>query len=227
MPSIWNINSPTIDPPNATLTPPPSSMVFLFRSGSLRSKLHLIFKATRQHARNLALFAFLYKSCMLALRRLSPSRKEHAYDALISGALGGYAVFGRGRSSVNQQIVIYVLARVVLALFKLAVMDKADPIFTTGGGTGVYGGAREGVGMGRRPGPLVGWIKKGRRAARRNAWPVFASVSWALVMYLYQWYPEALQPSMRSSMTYMWVFSVSLRHCLLLSFPALLDAECY
>ena len=39
------------------------------------------------------------------------------------------------------------------------------------------------------------------------AWPVFASVSWAMVMYLFRHYPEDLQPSLRSSMNYIYVQS--------------------
>jgi hypothetical protein len=39
----------------------------------------------------------------------------------------------------------------------------------------------------------------------RNAWPAFASLSWAMVMYLFRWHPENVQPSLRSSMHYMWV----------------------
>ena len=40
----------------------------------------------------------------------------------------------------------------------------------------------------------------------KNGWPVFASLSWAMVMYIFRWHPEAVQSSLRSSMSYMWVF---------------------
>jgi Tim17/Tim22/Tim23/Pmp24 family len=109
-------------------------MVFLFRSGTyvvsdrpanqalsafivtltigqslrFREKIYLILKATRQHARNLASFAVIYKSSMLLLRMLNPTRpgKEGRYDTFLAGLLGGYTVFGRGRQgSVNQQVV--------------------------------------------------------------------------------------------------------------------------
>jgi len=60
---------------------------------------------------------------MFLLRRLSSStRKERSSDSFFAGLLGGYLVFGRGdQGTVNQQIVIYVFARVVLALAKLSV----------------------------------------------------------------------------------------------------------
>lgn len=145
----------------------------------------MILKATRQHSRNLATFAVIYKSSLLALRHLSPlnSGKEGRYDTFLAGLIGGYAVFGRGKgaqSSVNQQISIYVFARVVLALAKLSVQPSGPlgkPLLPDGGGK-----------------------------ITKNAWPVFASLSWAFVMYLYRWHPDTIQPSLRSSMKYMYVY---------------------
>jgi hypothetical protein len=49
-----------------------------------------------------------------------------------------------------------------------------------------------------------------RRTVMRNGWPAFASLSWAMVMYLFRWHPETVQSSLRSSMSYMWVFVVFL-----------------
>lgn len=83
-------------------------------------------------------------------------------------------------SSVNQQIVVYVFARVVLALARLAVKP---------------GG----------PGALP-WVSEEARSARvsHHAWPVFASLSWAMVMHLFRRHPEELQSSLRGSMTYIY-----------------------
>jgi hypothetical protein len=142
---------------------------------SFREKLRLILKATRQHARNLALFAFSYKSVMYITKSLRDG-KEESYDSLVAGLLGGYYVFGRGiQSSVNQQIVIYIFGRVVLGLAKLLVQQSMVP-------TDV------GISM------------------KKNAWPIFAATSWGIVMWLFRWHPDTLQPSLRSSMTYMFVF---------------------
>tara|TARA_R110002003_G_scaffold126_20_gene11623 strand:+ start:8213 stop:9049 length:837 start_codon:yes stop_codon:yes gene_type:complete len=170
-------------------------MIFLFRSGSLRSKSLLVYKATRQHARNLGLFALVYKSTMLFLRYTSPTGKERHYDAFLAGLLGGYTVFGRTiHNSVSQQIVIYVAARVCLALAKLAVQPRH------------VGGGHSGVGV---KGASGGFELFGngdlRRAMVRNGWPAFASLSWAMVMYIFRWHPESVQSSLRSSMSYMWV----------------------
>lgn len=124
---------------------------------------------------------------MLLLKYSSPTGKERHYDAFLAGLLGGYTVFGRTiGNSVSQQIVIYVFARVVLALAKLAVQPRS---------------AGEGGGMG-----MLEERSTLRRALVKNGWVGFASLSWAMVMYVWRWHPEAVQPSLRSSMNYMWVF---------------------
>lgn len=42
-----------------------------------------------------------------------------------------------------------------------------------------------------------------RTKISENAWPVFASLTWALIMYIFRWHPESIVSSLRSSMTYM------------------------
>jgi len=168
-------------------------MVFMFRSGSFREKIRLVLKATKQHAWNLAAFATVYKSAMLVLRLLNPKRpgKEGPYDAFFAGLLGGYTVFGRAKqSSVNQQIVIYVFARVILAMAKLSI-EPPSMTSTT-------------------PTPTL-WTQRlapeTKEMIQRNAWPAFASLSWAFVMYVFRWQPESIQSSLRSSMKYIYVNS--------------------
>ncbi|KAF2742639.1 peroxisomal membrane protein 4 [Sporormia fimetaria CBS 119925] len=180
-------------------------MIFLFRSGTFRQKTLAVLRATRQHARNLGFFALVYKSSMLLLRHTSPTHKERRWDSFIAGLLGGYIVFARDiHNPVSQQIVIYVFARVCLALAKLAVQPKGvrhhhqrhhthNPV--TGGGTGGGGG----LGVIRN--------EKLRRMVVRNGWPAFASLSWAAVMYVFRWHPETVQSSLRSSMSYIYVQS--------------------
>lgn len=76
------------------------------------------------------------------------------------------------------QIVIYVFARVMLAMAKLSIDPGVNPLSS----------------------PLT---SNARNKIRENAWPAFASLSWASVMYLYRWYPDSVQSSLRSSMKYM------------------------
>lgn len=130
----------------------------------------------------------------MLLKHYSPSGggegKEGPYDTLVAGLLGGYLVFGgrspgpHGRiSSVNQQIVVYVFARVVLALARLAV-KPGSPVAL----------------------PLVS-REPAASVVSHYAWPVFASASWGMVMWLFRHHPEDLQPSLRSSMTYIYAQS--------------------
>jgi peroxisomal membrane protein 4 len=82
-------------------------LIGLISMHSIKEKIKLVLKATRQHARNLARFAAIYKTSMLALRIINPTGpgKEGPYDTFFSGLLGGYIVFGSGRQgSVNQQV---------------------------------------------------------------------------------------------------------------------------
>lgn len=44
-------------------------------------------------------------------------------------------------------------------------------------------------------------------AVSHYAWPVFASLSWGMVMWLFRHHPEDLQPSLRSSMNYIYAQS--------------------
>jgi hypothetical protein len=164
-------------------------MIFLFRSGSFRQKVYLVLKATRTHARNLALFCVVYKLSMMALAK-GNGGKIGGVHPFIGGLISGYAVFGRSRSQVSQQIVIYVFVRVILALAKLSIQPKVATSVSS------YGEMSSG-----------GWELLGngelRESVEKYAWPVFASVSWASVMWMWRWHPETVQSSMRSSMNYM------------------------
>ena len=137
---------------------------------------------------------------MVFLRHASTNSKEHSSHSFLAGLTGGYLVFGRGiQSSVNQQIVIYVFARVMLALAKLSVQRRSEG----------------GMGMGRDL----------REKVQRNAWPVFASLSWAMVMWIFRWYPDTIQPSLKSSMKYMLVDRRTPRQPSSCSFPCGLDTD--
>ncbi|KAK3355544.1 peroxisomal membrane protein 4 [Neurospora tetraspora] len=181
-------------------------MMLLFRSGTLQEKAKLVFRATKTHATNLAKFATIYKTVCYLLKHYGTTpgkegkripippfataqkvkripERGRPYDSFFAGLLGGYVVFGqrsrKGKiSSVNQQIVVYVFARVVLALARLAVKP----------GYGLPGVSEP----------------NNSTAISHYAWPVFAAVSWASVMHLFRWHDAELQPSLRSSMVYIY-----------------------
>ncbi|ORX57024.1 peroxisomal membrane protein 4 [Hesseltinella vesiculosa] len=94
-------------------------MTFLFKSGPLPDKIRGIFKATKQHARNLGTFAFIYKTLLYLQKKLNGD-KQADYHSFVAGLIGGYYVFGEN-NNINQQIVLYLFSRVVMALVKLPV----------------------------------------------------------------------------------------------------------
>lgn len=100
----------------------------LMQRCSFREKTKLVLKATRQHARNLATFAFIYKAAMIVLRSVNPTAvgKEGRYDSFFAGALGGYAVFGRRKTSVTQQVWQLLLRCNFVAWNRLANSGLAD-----------------------------------------------------------------------------------------------------
>ena len=91
---------------------------------------------TWEHSRNLALFAGFYK-LSLALSRLvrvklgdkltTPmGRPANQFDALLAGGLIGHIVWGR-YTSINSQIVMYLTARVIMGMCRIAA-EKGVPI---------------------------------------------------------------------------------------------------
>ncbi|PVU90401.1 hypothetical protein BB561_004901 [Smittium simulii] len=91
-------------------------MTFLFKRGSLQSKLRAILLATKDHALKLALFATIYKTLVIVQRRLFNLKRENmALAVFIAGFIGGGVVF-RDSTSINQQIVLYLFSRTITAL---------------------------------------------------------------------------------------------------------------
>ncbi len=136
-----------------------------------------VIHATRQHAKNLATYVTIYKTAMYALKRAN-NGKERNLDSFLSGLLGGYIVFGEN-NNINQQIVLYVFARVSVAFVKMLASPASSSLPES---------------------PMAVDIK-------HRAWPLFACLSWATVMWLFRWHPDAIQPSMRASMTYLYMQS--------------------
>lgn len=102
-------------------------------SGILRRVLSI----TWEHGRNLASFAVLYKAVLLALRGahtavgLEPAtsavgRPAAPWHALLAGAAGAYAVW-TPQSSVNLQILFYLLSRALFGVFRLLAQRGVQP----------------------------------------------------------------------------------------------------
>jgi peroxisomal membrane protein 4 len=103
-------------------------MTFMFRSGTLQSKIKDILLATYTHSKNLGLFVLIYKTitCLLRHFRL----KDDAWNAIIGGAVGGSLVFGTN-TPINAQINMYVMSRVIFGLVNLATEMKILPTFSS------------------------------------------------------------------------------------------------
>ena len=142
----------------------------------MQQKLSAIFKATRQHAKNLATYVTIYKTALFLLRSLNDG-KQKPLDSFLAGLLGGYVVFGEN-NNINQQIVLYVFARVAMGTAKViantAHTEKSPLSFTNS--------------------PSV----------RSAAWPLFASLCWGAVMYLHVEHVKDIQPSLAASMNYLY-----------------------
>ena len=151
-------------------------MTLLFQSGSLSQKARAIAWMTFQHARNLGAFVLLYKGSVAVLRNLDGFDKDRAafgiagrpLHALAAGAVGGYCVWSN-YSSVNFQIVLYLLSRVGVALVKLAASH------------GLLGSKLSSLSF-------------------ADTYPYLATTTWALVLWLYEFHPSLLHPSLASSM---------------------------
>ncbi|KAI0048004.1 peroxisomal membrane protein 4 [Auriscalpium vulgare] len=151
-------------------------MAILFGRGDWQSRLKVIFRATKNHAVNLAKFVTLYKTLLLLQRRVNGG-KERPHDTFFAGLLGGYVVFGE-RNAINEQIVLYVCSRVVASFIPRA--PSAYNLASTSGAV-------------VKPMP-----------PDSRYFSAFAAVSWGLVMYLFQHRGETIQPGMFSSMTYLY-----------------------
>ncbi|CAO3695704.1 unnamed protein product [Rhizopus stolonifer] len=97
-------------------------MTVLFKTGFWESKIKGILNATKQHAMNLGMFATIYKSLMIVQRKANGGKEANLHP-FIAGIVGGYYVFGEN-NGINQQIILYLFSRVVLAMVKVPVKRR-------------------------------------------------------------------------------------------------------
>ncbi|KAI0662584.1 peroxisomal membrane protein 4 [Cubamyces menziesii] len=151
-------------------------MAILFGRGDWQTRLKAIYRATKQHALNLAKFVSLYKTLLLVQKKMNGG-KERSFDTFIAGLIGGYVVFGN-RNAVNEQIVLYVCSRVVASFLSRA---KAPYNMSSAGASGVK--------------PLP---------PDSTQFSIFAAICWGAVMWLFNERGETIQPGMFNSMTYLY-----------------------
>jgi peroxisomal membrane protein 4 len=109
----------------------------------------------------------------MLLQRKFNDGKSRKFDTFFAGLIGGYLVFG-DRTAINEQVVLYVVSRVVATL-----IPRAYPV--PPGTTAV------------RPIP-----------PSPKHFSVFAALAWGAVMYLFAEKGHTIQPGMFNSMTYLY-----------------------
>jgi len=111
---------------------------------------------------------------------------QSALQSFLAGGIGGYLVWGR-YSSINSQIVMYLVSRVLLGLYKrLAELRLAQA------GIAVTDDS----------------ISRAISASNTNSYPFVAALTWACVMALFEETPHVLQRSLRQSMDDIYRFSL-------------------
>lgn len=143
----------------------------------------------------------------------------HGVDAFVAGLVAGYIVFGRasptaGLNSINQQMVLYVFSRVVLALCKMAldhILTTTVPLSSLPAAAAAAAAANsEGKFQIGAPIDQAMLLRRGSPQATlisNTAWTVFATLSWGIIMYLFRVDSSLLQHSMLHSMKFLYVDS--------------------
>ncbi|OBZ79788.1 Peroxisomal membrane protein 4 [Grifola frondosa] len=172
-------------------------MAILFGRGGWKSRLRAIFRATKQHALNLAKFVSLYKTFLLIQKRVNGG-KERSSDTFIAGLISGYVVFG-DRNAVNEQVMwLYPIAETdVLKGTDVLLSDRSLRMFT---------GCRVLHPSCDLPYAMASTASSAVKPVPPDAkhFSIFAALCWGAVMWLFTERGETIQPGMFSSMTYLY-----------------------
>jgi hypothetical protein len=101
LPAPRRLPPPLFHPPDST-RPDPKTNKTNKKKKSWLARLKVIFRATKQHATNLARFVATYKTLLLIQRKVNGG-KARPHDTFFAGLLGGYLVFGE-RNAINEQV---------------------------------------------------------------------------------------------------------------------------
>ncbi|ODV97727.1 hypothetical protein PACTADRAFT_73423 [Pachysolen tannophilus NRRL Y-2460] len=156
----------------------------------LSKRIRTIIRSTKKHAELLFCFAGVYKLLLLFLNNYVSRGnvkilKQKGLKELISGAIGGFLIYSGVSThfdgAIAQQITLYCGARVMLALGKLVAKK-----------------------LGQRN--LNGSIqqKQTQLKIENYSWIVYSTLTWGIVMYLFETNADLLQYSLRNSMEYIY-----------------------
>eukprot|EP01138_Halocafeteria_seosinensis_P008076 gb/GECG01008252.1/.p1 GENE.gb/GECG01008252.1/~~gb/GECG01008252.1/.p1 ORF type:complete len:447 (+),score=40.90 gb/GECG01008252.1/:1-1341(+) len=107
-------------------------MTVLFKQGQLSKKLQSILQVTFEHASKLGLYVVIYKLCLKALallQNMDGRQTEHIspWNPAIAGAIGASIVWRR-YSSVNMQILMYLLGRTLVGAVRALAKEGVWPL---------------------------------------------------------------------------------------------------
>lgn len=181
-------------------------MSILYKSGPIKPRIMQVLKATRGHAEVLAAFAFIYKIIkdILAADNIIGSSKISTVK-FIAGAVASWVVylqhFNLFNGGITHQVTLYCFSRVLLATGKILLdqyLNCRQPILRRANGEK----------MRYRDLSYNQQIKL-KQFIYNSSWKYFAVLTWALVMVIYDTYPQYLQSSLRHSMAYIYDVEMS------------------
>ena len=148
-------------------------MTLLFKDvklTNLNQNIKGIMKISFEHARNLGMFVFLYKA---GYKSLDALLGKYQINHFVSGLLFGGLIFGV-KTGVNQQIVLYLLSRVIMGLatlfYRRVIVLKEK----------------------------WGWVENG------YGYYLLSAFCWGVVMWLFEKDKAVLQPGLKSSMDFLY-----------------------
>ncbi|EGW29869.1 uncharacterized protein SPAPADRAFT_157987 [Spathaspora passalidarum NRRL Y-27907] len=173
----------------------------LYRSGPLTPRLKSVLEATKNHAEVLASFAIIYKAAVIILKSeafLGP--KNMRLIKFLAGGFGSWIVYSQHfkffHGGITHQITLYCFSRVLIAVGKI-LLDQYLACFQPS--------------FRNYQGDLIKYRdlnnnqqKKLKGLIYDKSWKYFAVLTWALVMFIYDYQPQYLQSSLRHSMAYIY-----------------------
>ncbi|KAH6904700.1 peroxisomal protein [Coprinopsis sp. MPI-PUGE-AT-0042] len=156
-------------------------MAILFGRGDWTSRVKHICRSCIEHATILAKAAGVYKLAML-LQRKTIKGKERSFETFVAGFLGGYVAF-KGKSSICEQITLYIASRAFAALIPRAL--DSIPTSIPGSPLASFKSLPPGI----------------------NYMQALTALSWGMAMWLFRHHSERLQPGLLSSIRYIYLES--------------------
>lgn len=171
----------------------------LYRSGPIVPRLKQVLKATKEHASVLAGFAIVYKTVVNVLKQDKFLGSNTGLVKFLAGAFGGWVVYSQHFSAFNpgitHQITLYCFLRVLIALGKIILdlyLQCRQPSLRIRGDHVKYNDLNETQ------------ARRFKSKIYNKSWKYFAVLTWALVMFIYDYQPQYLQSSLRHSMAYIY-----------------------